>query len=507
MANQIRNPNDEAQNHSVIRNPDLIRISGFWFRNSTVAWAVFAFILCSAVAGSFSRGFLESDGATHFIFARHALEQPIYFVDVWGRPLCTAILALPAFCGGLIGARLASMAVAVACGIAAMQIARGQGLRWPVLALIFTLGSPLVFLHSFSELTELPFALVVALAVLCYQRRAWWAMAIFTSVAPLGRPEGFFFLGLCAFALLIEKKWLPILALPIGVIAWSVAGHLMVGPADRPWWLWIADHWPYESGSEYPKGPIVYFLGILPMVVGPFALPAMWIGIWRNFAGANWRDHRGRVDFVIAGLPLAILIGHSLLFWLGKFSSSGSARYLLIVAPLWGCLCARGWEWIFTRFNWQRPASWAALAVVLPGMVNWIYPFLPLKQSASWNQAQKIVRWYEVSSRHADYPRVMANHPGIFFYLNASPWDRRRVLPWSMQDIEHPQSGVLLLWDREFCTQNSDPKLVASLQRISSAGWIEDDAATAISDANYADIPTLELKFDRQDQWVIFRSP
>jgi hypothetical protein len=505
MTNQIRNSNDERVGEvSNFEHSSLIRHSSFGFRISAV-WAVLGFVICSASAGFLSRGFLESDGATHFIFARHAFEQPIFFVDIWGRPLCTAVLAIPAWIGGLVGARLASMFVAIGCGVVAGEIARGQGMRWPVLAMIFTLGSPLVFLHSFSELTELPFALVLALAVLCYQRRAWWGMAIFMAIAPLGRPEGFGLLGVAAVGLILNRRWWPLVVLPMGVVAWSVAGHLMVGPPTRPWWMWLADHWPYESGSEYPKGPLVYFLAVLPMVVGPFALPAVGIGMWRNLFRGNLREHAGRVDWVIAGLPLGILVGHSVLFWLGKFSSSGSARYLLIVAPLWGCLAARGWEWGFERFNWRGTISWAALAVVVPGVVNWVYPFLPIRQSASWSQAEKIVRWYEGSRVREKYPRIMTNHPGVYFYLNVSPWDRRFVVPWSMENIQHPQGGVLLLWDREFCTRNSDPKLVASIQKIEKAGWVEDAGATNLSDANWADVPPRQLRFDQQDEWEIFR--
>ncbi len=146
-----------------------------------------------------------------------------------------------------------------------------------------------------------------------------------------------------------------------------------------------------------------------------------------------------------------------------------------------------------------------ALAVVVPGVVNWVYPFLPIRQSASWSQAEKIVRWYEGSKLRGEYPRIMTNHPGVYFYLNVSPWDRRFVAPWSMEDIERPQTGVLLLWDREFCTRNSDPKLVATIQRIKQAGWVEDAGATGLSDANWADIPPGQLRFDQQDQWVIFR--
>ncbi len=58
-----------------------------------------------------------------------------------------------------------------------------------MLALIFTLGQPLLFLHSFSELTELPFALVVGLAFLSYQRRRWWWMAALAAIAAAG-PAG-----------------------------------------------------------------------------------------------------------------------------------------------------------------------------------------------------------------------------------------------------------------------------------------------------------------------------
>jgi hypothetical protein len=217
------------------------------------------------------------------------------------------------------------------------------------------------------------------------------------------------------------------------------------------------------------------------MLVGPFALPAVWLGMWRSFASAwpveRLKSHAARVDLLMAGLPLAILCGHSLLHWLGKFSSSGALRYLLIVAPLSGCLAARGWEWVFLRTRWPRPISWAALAVVMPGLVNYCWRVLPVKQTESWDKAEQIVQWYEHNPLRQKYPRIMSNHPGIFFYLNASPWDRAKVEPWSPDAIDHPPAGVLLIWDPEFCTRNSDPRLVAPLSRLTAAGWTDDTHA------------------------------
>ena len=419
--------------------------------------------------GGRARGFLESDGGTHYLFARHAFEQPVYFVDVWGRPLCTGLFALPARFGGVLGARLTSLAVAIGCGLVAFRLAAVQGYRWPALALIFTLGQPLLFLHSFSVLTELPFALLIGLALLAYARRRRGAMALLAALAPLARPEGFAFLLLAAIALVGHRQWKWLLALPTALLAWSIAGHLLAGPADVPWWNWIKFHWPWEAGSEYPRGTPLDFLAMLPMLVGPFAFPAMWIGMGRNLQDtAKPRkltgDHRARVGWLIAALPLAILIGHSLLHWLGKLSSNGELRYLLIVAPLWGLLSARGWEWVFTRLNWLRPLSWAALAVVTPGLVNYAYRVLPLAQPASWQEAQQVVQWYQKSPLRREYPRIMSNHPGVFYYLDVSPIDRRCVQPWGPEALDHPPAGVLLLWDPEFS--------VAMPIRGWSPGWI-----------------------------------
>jgi hypothetical protein len=453
----------------------------------TVFCAIIALAICSAAAAVRSRGFLESDGCMHYLLARHALEQPFYFTDVWGRPLCTALFAIPAHLGGLLGVRLISLAAAIGCGLVAFRLAIGQGYRWPALALIFTLGQPLLFLHSFSEMTELPFALLVGLGMLAYQSRRWAALAIVAALLPLGRPEGFLFALLAAAALIARRRWIWLAILPVGLIAWSIAGHVLSGPADAPWWGWLIDHWPWGMVSEYGHGSPLHFLARLPVLVGPFALPAMWIGMGRNL----WPAIRGRLldwrpwlDCVIAALPLALLVGHSLLYAMGKLSSSGELRYLLVVAPLWGLLCARGWELVFGWMNWSRPLSWAALAVVAPGLVNFVYRVLPLEPPANWLEAQRFVQWYQAHAIHDRYPRVLTNHPGIFYYMDVSPSDRRFVEPWLGTTVDHPPAGVLLLWDPRFSPVNADPALCVSLDRVMAAGWINDWKAQWLSNVN-----------------------
>ena len=99
------------------------------------------------------------------------------------------------------------------------------------------LAQPVFFLHSFSELTEIPFAVLLMGAFLAYQRRQFLAMAICTAMLPLGRPEGFGFILMAAVALVAHRRWWWLLVLPIPFLAWNFAGWMLTEliPKGQPW--------------------------------------------------------------------------------------------------------------------------------------------------------------------------------------------------------------------------------------------------------------------------------
>src|SRR3954468_3203331 len=173
-----------------------------------IAIALLVFIALSLAASVTSEGFLEADGCTHYLYARFAFAEPHYLVNIWGRPICTALYALPAQLAGRFGVRCCSLLLAIGCPLVACAIARKQDHPRPALALLFTLAQPLVFLHSFSELTELPFALLLGLAFLAYQGRRWMWFALLASILPLSRPEGFGFLVIAALTFLLHRRFL-----------------------------------------------------------------------------------------------------------------------------------------------------------------------------------------------------------------------------------------------------------------------------------------------------------
>ena len=445
-----------------------------------------------------SEGFLEADSCTHYLYARLTLREPVHenlhhLVNVWGRPLCTGLYAIPAAIGKRTGVRLMSCVLALACGLAAMRVARLQGYRWPVLALICTLAQPLVFLHSFSELTELPFATVVILAMWAYRARQFWLMALLVGISPTGRPEGFGLMALAAGALVLHRKWywLPLLFFPLAL--WNYAGWELYG-REGVWWQWVKNNWPYAQESLYPSGPIYHFLIRMPVVTSPLLFPAMMLGAWRSLVYAWPRrffgDHVERCQACIALIPLGILVGHSLLYAMGKMASNGELRYMLAVAPLWGLLSAKGWEWVFERLEWRRPIAWAGVASLLPLLANLAYPVVPLVYMDDWKQAKQIAAWLDKTPLRKEYPTLMLSHPAIFYFMDSGPGSSADGVEWKESTLAAKPPGTLMVWDPIYGVFNSDAARSITLEEIEAAGWVPES-----------------LPDDIAGDWRIFVSP
>jgi hypothetical protein len=436
--------------------------------------AIVVFALLWLAAAATSTGFLEMDACTHYLYARFAFQHPGLLINIWGRPICTGLYAIPAMLGHRMGVQITSLLTAIACAGVAYQIARGQGLRWPALALIFTLGQPLVFLHSFSEMTELPFALMIGGAVWAYQKRQWLVMAIIIAWTPLSRPEGFGFLFLAALVLIAHRRAWWILVLPMPLILWSYCGWRLSG-REGQWWRWIPENWPFSTDSVYASGSIFHFLLLLPVVTSSILLPFTLLGIWRNLA--SWkrisRDFHAEVNAVIAAVPLMILAGHSVLYAAGKMASNGEVRYMLVATPLWGLLAAGGWEWVFTRLNGRHPFLWAGAAALAPIIANLAWGVVPIKADESLLQARHAANWYISSGISSAFPRLGAAHPAIFFYLDRPLNDHDRGIDWRRDTLSTTPPGTLLIFDPVYPLFNADEKRKVTLENLHDAGWID----------------------------------
>ena len=442
--------------------------------NKPLVVAIIVFSALSLFEAFASKGFLEADSCTHYMYARFAFANPHYFTNVWGRPVCTALYSGPAWLAGRLGVRATSLCVAVGLALVSRAIAVGQGWRWPGLALLFTLAQPLVFLHSFSELTELPFALLLALGFWAYQQRRFWPMALAIGMTPLSRPEGFGFVLLAAMALVAHRRPISLLVLVVPLVAWDWAGWHLSG-SQGPWWHWLAANWPYAEQSLYDRGPMWHFVALMPVVTSPLIFPATVLGVWLCLTKSTLRSfftsHRRRCEMLIAILPLIILTGHSVLYWRGKMASNGEVRYMLTVATFWALLAARGWGWVFDSMHWASPLRWAGVAALSPMVINLFYPVLPLRSQPDWVRAGKFADWYRAGGYASRYPFLAASHPGIFYALDLCPSDRTRTRDWRKDVLDPVPPGTLLVFDGCYGWYNADPNRSLSLGELIHDGW------------------------------------
>ncbi len=462
----------------------------------TAVWLPVAiFAVLSLWAAATSKGFLEADACTHYLSASFGFKQPLRFVSVWDRPLFMILYTPAAAWGGVIGARFVSLILALVCAWCAWRTAQKLKIPLPELAVIFTLGMPLVFLHSFAELTELPFAAVAGLALLAFLHRKWGAMSLLLALAPLGRPEGFGYLLLGAAALVLYRQWRWLLVLPAGLVAWSLVGWLMTRPEPYGYGvldflLWLPRAWPYSAESMYEAGPLLLwkkqstgayassFLLRLPMLVGPLLFPFVLVGTWVYLR--DWRrkicDEGGRDALVTMLLPWCVLAGHSFLWWRGLMASNGELRYLLINAPQWAVIGAMGFAWAWPRLGLPvrklRPALLAGVLAAVPACANLYFRVVPLPLYEDDLLSIQVANWYrENDELRQKYPRLTASYIAVYLYLEYSPTDWDRTVMWGKKMVKQRPGDVVVIWDEINGTKNADASMCVTREELEKNGW------------------------------------
>lgn len=475
--------------------------------------ATIVYALLSTAMSLASRSCLEADGVTHYLYSRFAFEVPSYFTDVWARPVRMLIHAVPAHLFGLHGVRAASLVCAIGCAWVTYAIARRLKWERPALAGFFVLAQPLFFLHSFSELTEVPFALLAAVAFLCLLRRWWPAFALICGALPASRPEGLGFVMLAVVMLALHRRlrWLPLLALP--VLVWNTLGwHL--GGSQGPWHRWLIDHLPYSNHSLYPAGRITRFLEVLPSVVSPLVLPAILVGTVGIFARRSiaspptsddvalapgstldyatapsrptWSEFVRSLDvWLIALIPWGMLAVHSLLHATGRMSSSGEPRYLLAATPFWALLAARGWTMFADRFAWQRPERWAIAVALVPVVANVAWRVVPLREQPDARLARDILAWYRDSGTSVTHPKLYATNPLVLFEADQMPGDASRDL------VSRRPAGCVFVYDSLYASFNADSRMIVTPAAFDAAGWRRADVSFSLPGQT----------------WIVFVSP
>ena len=456
------------------------------------------FALLSLIMAMWSRGFLEADGITHYLYAREAWSSPWIFTDVWGRPTVKVLHAIPAAVPGtwfgtpvgLLLVRATSLLLALAGAALAWRVASKMPAFYerPALGFVCALGSPLVFLHSFAVLTELPFGTLMVACLWAYAGRRWWLLALLAGLLPATRPEGIGFVLVVLVGLAMHRRWLELPLVLVGPLTWTLAGSWLSGDDGNPL-TWLVRSWPYSGDSTYAAGPLFKFVGMLPAAVGPGLTPFVLIGLTTILLRSRgWmRDHETRIALSAAAVPMIVLVVHSLLHWTGKMASSGDVRYLLAVAPFWGALTALG----FARVaGWIRMRAPELIAIVL-GLIPWValqigYPVVPLEMVGDAVGAEDVADWWRSPASaelRETHPTLRVDHPVALYRLDMPP-----IAGGGLQLVRSAPPGTTFVWHEVYSLFNADDQKTVGPDEILAGDW---------NDATPANFP---------DGWRVFTS-
>jgi hypothetical protein len=411
-------------------------------------------------------GFPEQDSGYHFLMARTAWHQPVYFVDVWARPLYTFAFSGPVLLG-LQAARYFALAISLLIAWQTWKLARDLHLQRAWLTLPLLLGQPTFFELFTDLLTEPLFALIFVVALrLHLQGRIKIGMVV-ASLLPLARPEGVFLCLLWGGWVLRTPRQTDRRAsfraaslslLAAGPIFWWVGAFIITGDP-----LFIAHNWPthWQQGI-YGHGSILSYSSRAWEFAGPLLVLFLLIGLLRLL----WlKEHAS-----ITTSWLIFFLLHSVFRAYGLFGEAGYPRYMVSLAPVTAVITLVGWNTLASWPNeWLRRARPMIGSIIIVGslVVSFLYldsfiwkrDFVAIREMLSWfEQNRRTVRcliWSDVGMC------IQTNND-----LSTAPAlteDRER----NLDVLQHAPAQTLVFWD-----DNIGPNWFGlSAQEIQNAGF------------------------------------
>ncbi|MEP7270608.1 MAG: hypothetical protein ABI882_03850 [Acidobacteriota bacterium] len=383
----------------------------------------------------------QQDAGYHYLFARWSWHEPYYLIGVWTRPLFTLIYSFPAQFG-YRSAKVLTLLICLMTAIETYRLAARLGFERAEWVFPLLLLQPAYFLLYTETQTESLFALVFVIALNLHYAGRTRAAMLAASMLILIRPEGFFLGCLWAlWTLQYSREWpwwrrlLETLWLAIGALAWWVAAALITGDT-----MWIVHDWPadwHATSIANGRGPIVWYVILLPLIVGPLLLPAFVVGL----------SHLIRRREFLLGVSsfLALFLLHSVLFWQGWFGAAGYPRYLVCVSPAIAVVTLCGWNRM-TLLSDRR----VRVAVLIASFLVCLFYVDGYRFTRDSRAIDDAIAWLE---RHPiSFSRLVYSQSYMCIRLNCSSNDR----PSLTNDREHNldllnglPSGTLIFWDGE----------------------------------------------------------
>lgn len=414
-----------------------------------------------------------ADNVNHFRISRYAWKYPELFLDLWGKPVYTT-LAFPFSVLGMKMARLFNVLVGLAAIFFTIKTLQLYSKKEHLLPAVFIAFSPMYFLLMQSCMTEILFSLFLVFSFWLFFKEKYSCAAVVFSFLPFVRSEGIVIFPLMFVALVLSRKYWPVLFLATGALFFTLIGY----PHFKDW-FWIVHQTPYSMGaSVYGSGSLFHFVNKSPQIFGQPFLFFLIIGlaVWTSIQVKSFKptEKPFLFWFLISGSFVVFFAAHSYVWWKGTGSSLGLIRVIASVIPLAAIIATIGFDIVLERIKNKFVQIGFAVVVVIAQLIvpfaQHHMPFKPERPQLLMLDAANYLKSEKVTSK------IYYFDPYLIHFLNVDPFDQK-LSNFGIADRQQPSvsmnDGDILVWDAHFGPNeggvqlenlNNDPHL----QRIKS---------------------------------------
>lgn len=418
-------------------------------------YLLLAFLIIFILLAILSKGSVGgADDISHYKFSRYAFKYPEFFLDPWGKPLFTMLMA-PFAQFGILGVRLLNILLGLGAALLTYLTARKLDYKYPVLAIFLLVFAPLYTVLMISGMTEILFSFVLILGIyLFFSKQAIWS-AVVISLLPFVRTEGVVIFPLFMLAFAIKRHWLAIPFLLSGFLFFSLLGSYHYGD-----FFWVLNTMPYSGDAReiYGSGELLYYVKKFWPIFGPFFFVLIVAGLLYipvHFFISRKDMEPGIWNEVIVGfLPfLVYFAAHSYVWWKGSANSIGEIRVMAAVFPSAVLLAMFAWNGLWHTFALSRRVQFwinVTLSVLLILTAFRVHK-LPVEPAPTQLLLKKAAGWLEDNGFTKD--KIYYYDPYLWYFLDKDPTDMKTIQQF-IPDVQHPdrivEPGEVVFWDAHY---------------------------------------------------------
>ncbi|MEN8115691.1 MAG: hypothetical protein ABFS16_01855 [Bacteroidota bacterium] len=397
-----------------------------------------------------TRTFGGADNNTHYQIAKYAFKYPELFLDLWGKPVFTTLLA-PFTVLGFKFAKIFNLLIALITLLLTSKLTKklfGGGAVFTVILVAF---SPAYFMLSLSHLTEVLFSLVLVLSVYFFYQNRFWLSALVLSFIPFVRTEGIILLPVFAVALILKRSYRSVLFLAAGTLFYTIVGYFVFGDI-----LWLLHKMPYSMGeSVYGSGSLFHFIENrndifgLPLII--LLIPGIIYWIYEVLKKFSFKDENLVLFIIVVGSWAGYFAAHSYVWWKGTGGSLGLIRVMGGIVPLAVITAMKSFHFLTIKLK-NKIFPYLVLVIISLLQIFWFFKEnrLPLKSDSISNL---IVKSSNYLKETGVTDKVYYFNPEIAFHLGLDPYNKEKNI-WGVGDKMKPSNsmdfGDILVWDAHF---------------------------------------------------------